>query len=184
MVPDVITNRGVPTSRGCTDRFQHLRKPDFGSYRCSVQFSCSVMSDSLQSHGLQHNRIHCPPSTPRTCSNSVNQVGDAIQPSHTLLSLLILPSIFPSIRVFSSESVLRIKWPKHWSFSFSISPSNEYSRLISFRMEWFDLPEVQGTLKSLLQHDSPITLWQINGETMKTVRNFIMGCSKTTADGD
>ena len=65
---------------------------------------------------------------------------------------LILPSIFPSIRVFSNESVLHIRWPKYWSFSFSISPSNEYSGLISFRSDWLDLPAVQGTLKSLLQH--------------------------------
>ena len=68
--------------------------------------------------------------------------------------LLLLPSIFPSIRVFSNESVLCIIWPKDWSFSFSISPSNEYSGLISFRIAWFDLPAVQGTLKSLLQHHS------------------------------
>ena len=68
--------------------------------------------------------------------------------------LLLLPPIYPSIRVFSSESVLCIRWPKYWSFSFSISPSNEYSRLISFRMDWFDLLAVQGTLKSLLQHHS------------------------------
>ena len=68
--------------------------------------------------------------------------------------LLILPSVFPSIRVFSSESVLHIRWPKYWSFSFSISPSNEYSGLISFRMDWLDLIAVQGTLKSLLQHHS------------------------------
>ena len=68
--------------------------------------------------------------------------------------LLLLPSIFPSIRVFSNESVLRIRWPKYWSFSFSISPSIEYSGLISFRMEWLDLLAVQGTLKSLLQHHS------------------------------
>ena len=68
--------------------------------------------------------------------------------------LLCLPSIFPSIRVFSSESVLHIRWPKYWSFSFSISPSNEYLGLISFRIDWFDLLEVQGTLKSLLQHHS------------------------------
>ena len=68
--------------------------------------------------------------------------------------LLLLPSIFPGIGVFSSESVLRIRWPKDWSFSFSISPSNEYSVLISFRMDWFDLLAVQGTLKSLLQHHS------------------------------
>ena len=68
--------------------------------------------------------------------------------------LLLLPSIFPSIRVFSNESVFRIRWPKDWSFSFSISPSNAYSRLISFRMDWLDLLAVQGTLKSLLQHHS------------------------------
>ena len=67
--------------------------------------------------------------------------------------LLLLPSVFPSIRVSSSESALHIRWPKYWSFSFSISPSNEYSRLISFRIDWYDLLEVQGTLKSLLQHD-------------------------------
>ena len=69
--------------------------------------------------------------------------------------LLLLPSIFPSIRVFSNESVLHIKWPKYWSFIFSISPSNEYSGLISFRMDWLDLCTVQGTLKSLLQHHNP-----------------------------
>ena len=68
--------------------------------------------------------------------------------------LLLLPSIFPSIRVFSNESALRIRWPKYWSFSFNISPSNEYSGLISVRMDWLDLPVVQGTLKSLLQHHS------------------------------
>ena len=68
--------------------------------------------------------------------------------------LLLPPSIFPSIRVFSNESVLHIRWPKYWSFSFNISPSNEYSELISFRMDWLDLPAVQGTLKSLLQHHS------------------------------
>ena len=68
--------------------------------------------------------------------------------------LLLPPSIFPSIRVFSSESVLHIRWPKYWSFSFSISPSNEYSGLISFSMDWLDLPVLQGTLKSLLQHHS------------------------------
>ena len=68
--------------------------------------------------------------------------------------LLLQPSIFPSIRAFSNESVLRIRWPKYWSFSFNISPSNEHSGLIPFRMDWLDLPAVQGTLKSLLQHHS------------------------------
>ena len=81
----------------------------------------------------------------------VHQVSDAIQPSHPL-SFPCLPSIFPSIRVFSNESVFHIRWPKYWSFSFSISPSNEYSELICFRIDWFDLLAVQGTLKSLLQH--------------------------------
>ena len=84
----------------------------------------------------------------------VHQVGDAS--NHLILCclLLLLPSIFPSIRVFSNESVLRIKWPKYWIFSFSISPFNEYLGPISFRMDWLDLLEVQGTLKSLLQHHS------------------------------
>ena len=80
----------------------------------------------------------------------------AMPSSHLILChpLLLLPSIFPRIRVFSNESVLRIRWPKYWSFSFSISPSNEYSGLISFRMDWMDLLAVQGTLRSLLQQHS------------------------------
>ena len=86
---------------------------------------------------------------------------ESVMPSNHLLlchPLLLLPSIFPSIRVFSSESAPRIRWPKYWSFSFSISPSSEYSGLISFRMDWMDLLAVQGTLKSLLQHHS----WSLN----------------------
>ena len=83
-------------------------------------------------------------------------IKSVIPSNHLILchSLLLLPSIFPSIRVFSSESILCIRWPKYWSFSFNISPSNEYSGLISFRMDWVDLLAVQGTLKSLLQHHS------------------------------
>ena len=82
---------------------------------------------------------------------------ESVMPSNHLIlfrPLLLLPSIFPSIRVFSNESALRIRWPKYWSFSFNISPSNEYSGLISFRMDWLDLLAVQGTLESLLQHHS------------------------------
>ena len=91
----------------------------------------------------------------------VHRVGDAIQPSHPLLSLSLLLSIFPSIRVFSNESALHIRWPKYCSFSFSISPSNEHPGLISFRMDWLDLLAVQGTLKSLLQyHSSKISILQ------------------------
>ena len=83
-------------------------------------------------------------------------IESVIPSNHLILCrpLLLLPSIFPSIRVFSKESVLHIRWPKYWSFSFSICPFNEYSRLISFRMDWWDLLAVQGTLKSLLQHHS------------------------------
>ena len=91
---------------------------------------------------------------PELTQTHARWVGDAIQPSHPLLCLLLLPSIFHSIRVFSNESVLRIRWPKYWSFSVSISRSNEYSGLISFRMDWLNLLAVQGTLKSLLQHHS------------------------------
>ena len=125
--------------------------------KSTVPFSSSVVSDSLWPRGLQHTRLPRPSPTPRACSNSV------MPPNHLILCcpLLLPPSIFPSIRVFSSESVLQIRWPKYWSFSFSISPSNEYSGLISFTIDRFDLLAVQGTLKSLLQHHSSKTsiLW-------------------------
>ena len=91
---------------------------------------------------------------PELALTHVYQVSDAIQPSILCRPVLLLPSIFPSIRVFPNESVLRIRWPKYWSFSFSMSPSNEYSELIFFRIDWFDLLAVQGTLKSLLQNHS------------------------------
>ena len=117
------------------------------------QFSGWVLSDSLRFHGLQHARPLCPSPTPDFTQTHVHWIGDAIQPSHPLSS----PSpatFFPSIRVSSNESVLHIRWPKDWSFSFNISPSNENPGLISFRMDWLDLLAVQGTLKSLLQHHS------------------------------
>ena len=105
-------------------------------------------------HGLQHSRFPYPPPFPRVCSNS----RPLSQWCHPTISschpLLLPPSVFPSIRVFSRESALHIRWPKYWSFSFNISLSNEYSGLISFRIDWFDLLAVQGTLKSLLQHHS------------------------------
>ena len=91
---------------------------------------------------------------PELAQIHVHQVSDAIQPSHPLSSPSLLSSIFPSIRVFSNESVLWIKWPKYWSLSFNMSPSSEYSGLSSFRLDWLDLLAVQGTLKSLLQHHS------------------------------
>ena len=111
------------------------------------------MSDSLWPHRLQHNRPSCPSSTPAVYSNTC-ALSRWYHPTNLILCrpLLLPPSIFPSISVFSNESALRIRWPKYWSFSFSISPSNEYSGLTSFRMDWLDLLDVQGTLKSLLQH--------------------------------
>jgi len=112
------------------------------------------MSNSLRPQGLQNNRLPC-------LSNSQSFLKlmsiKLVMPSNHLIlchPLLLLPSIFPSTRVFSSESVLHIRWPKYWSFSFSISPSNKYSGLISFKTDWLDLLAVQGTLKSLLQHYS------------------------------
>ena len=112
------------------------------------------MSDYLHHNGWQHTGFLVHHQLLELSQTHVHQVGDAIQPSDPLSPLLFPPSIFPSIRVFSSESVLHIRWPKYSSFSFSISPSNEYSELISFRMDWLDLLAVQGTLKSLPQHHS------------------------------
>ena len=113
------------------------------------------MSDSLRLHRLQHARLPCPSLSPRVCSQRFMSIESVMPSNHLSLCcpFLLLPSILPSIKVFS-ESVLQIRWPKYWSFSFSISPSNEYSGLISFRIDWFDLLAVQGTLKSLLQHHS------------------------------
>ena len=91
---------------------------------------------------------------PEFTQTHVHWVGDTIQPLIFWYPLLLLPSIFPSIRVFSNESALRIRWPKYWSFNFNISPFNEHTGLISFRMDWLDLLAVQGTLKSLFQHHS------------------------------
>ena len=107
----------------------------------SVQFSRSVVSDSLRPHGLQHARPPCPSSTPGVCSNSHPLSWWCHSTSHPMSPLLLFPSVFPSIRVFFNESALHIRRPKYWSFRFSISPSNEYSRLISFRIDWFDLLE-------------------------------------------
>ena len=108
------------------------------------------MSKSLQPHRLLHARLPCPSSTPRAFK--LMSIGLVMLSNQLILChpLLLLPSIFPSIRVFANESVLHISWPKYWSFS--ISPFNEYSGLISFRMDWLDLLAVQRTLKSLLQH--------------------------------
>ena len=111
------------------------------------------MSDSLQPQESQHTRPPCPSPKPWSLLKLIS-IESVMLSNHLILChpLLLLPSIFPSIRIFSNESAFRIRWPKYWGFSFSISPSNEYSELISFRIDWFDLLAVQGTLKSLLQH--------------------------------
>ena len=121
----------------------------------SVQFSQSVVFGSLRAHGLQH----CQTSLSITNSQSLLELMsiESVMPSNHLIlchPLLLPPSVFPRIRVFSNESVLCIRWPKSWSFSFSIIPSNEYSGWIYFRMDYLDLLAIQGTLKSLLQHHS------------------------------
>ena len=112
------------------------------------------MSNSLQPYGLQHAQPPCPSPTPGVYPNSTIK---SVVPSNYLNlchPLLLQPSVLPSIRILSNESALHIRWPKYWSFSFNISPSNEHSGLISFRMDWLELLAVQGTLKSLLQHHS------------------------------
>ena len=123
---------------------------------CSVQFSsvawsCPTLRDPMNrsTPGLPvHHKLL------EFTQTQVHRVSDAIQPSHLCRPLLLLPSVFSNIRVFFSESALGIRWPQYWSFSFSISPFNEYSGLISFRFDWLDLLAVQGTLKNLLQHHS------------------------------
>ena len=121
--------------------------------------------------------LHYPPEFAQI---HVYWVGDAIQPSYPLFSPSPLPSIFPSIRIFSSESALCIRWPKYWSFSFSISLSNEYSELISFRIDWFDLLAVQGTLKSLFldwQLISYMILYMFQCHSPKSARYSMLGAS-------
>ena len=124
----------------------------------SVQFSHSLVSDSLWPHEPQA----CQASLSINNSQSLSKLmsTESVMPSNNLIlhhRLLLPPSIIPNIRVFSNESALCMRWPKYWTFSFNISPSNEYPGLISFRMDWLDLLAVQGTLKSLLQHHSSKT---------------------------
>ena len=143
----------------------------------SVQFSRSVVSDSLRPHESQHARPPCPSPTPEVHPNS--------RPSsrwcHPAISSSVFPfssclQSFPRCRVFSDESVLCIRWPKYWSFSFNISPSSEHSGLISFRMDWLDLLAVQGTLKSFsnttVQKHSSTVLKQISWQLITCIQDF------------
>ena len=138
------------------------------------------MSNSLWPHGLQHTRLPHPSLSPWVCSNSY----PLSQWCHPTIShpLLLLPSIFPSNRVFSNELVLYIRWPTYWSFSFSSSSSSEYSELMSFRIDWFDFLAVQGTLKSLLQHhSSKASILQCSAFFMVQLSYLYMTTGKTVA---
>ena len=139
------------------------------------QLSHSIVSHSLQPHGLLHARLPCPSLAPEACSNSY--------PSNHLIlchSVFLLPSIFPSIKVFSNESTLCIMWPKYWSFSFNISPSSEHPRLISFRMDWLDLLAVQRILKSL-HHSSKAAILQRSAFFIVQLSHPYMTTGKTIA---
>ena len=146
-------------------------------HKDSVQFSRSVVSDSLQSHGLQHTRLFCPSPTPKSLLRLM-PIKLVMPSNHLILCrpLLLPPPIFPSIRVFSNESALRIRWPKYWSFSFTSSPSNEYSGLISLRIDLFGLLAVQGTLKSSptpqFKSVNSLALSFIYGLTLTSIYNY------------
>ena len=147
-----------------------------------LPFSCSVMSNSLWPHGLQHANLPCPSLFLGVCSNSC----PLSQWCHPTISSSVVPfsclHSFPASGFFSNESVLCIRWPKYWSFSFSISPSSEYSGLISLRIDWFDLLVVQGTLKSLLQHHSSKTsILQRSAFFMVQLSHPYMTAGKTIA---
>ena len=149
----------------------------------SIQFSHSIMSSPLRPHGPQHTRLPCPSLSPGACSNSC-PLSQGCHPTMIVLCcpLLLLSPIPPSIRVFSNELTLRMRWPKYWSFSFSISPSNEYSGLIFFRMEWLDLFAAQGSLKSLLQyHSSKASILWLSAFFMVQLSHLYVTTGKTIA---
>ena len=147
-----------------------------------LQFSRSVMSNFLQTHGMQHARPPCP--SPTTIVYPNTSIELVMPTNHLILChpLLLMPSIFPSIRVFSNESALHIRWPKYWSFTLNISLSKEHSALISFRMDWLDLLAVQGTLKSLLQHhSSKVSMLWCSALFIVQLSHPYMTTGKTTA---
>ena len=133
-----------------------MDEEDWNIAQPSVQFSSVTQSCPTLCNPMNHSTPGLPVhhQFPESTQTHVHRVGDAIQTFHPLSSPSPLPPIHPSIRVFSNESALHIRWTKYWSFSFNISPSDEHPGLISFRMNWLDLLAVQGTLKSLFQHHS------------------------------
>ena len=150
-------NRGHSQSSKPSKLLQLLKSWANHTLNGVVKFSHSIVSDSLWTHELQHSACQASLSMTNTQSLLKLMSIESVMPSNHLIlycPLLLLPSTFPGIRVFSNESVLHIRWLEYWSFSFSNSHSNGYSELISFRMDWLDHLAVQGTLKSLLQHHS------------------------------
>ena len=143
----LVTKREGREGKGWTGNLGLLWSVQFSSVAQLYLTLCDTMDCNTPGFPVHHQQ-------PGLAQTHVHQVGDAIQPSLLLLSPSLLPSAFPSIRIFSNESVLHIRWPEYWSFNFSISPSNEYSGLISFTIDRLDLLAVQGTLKSLFQHHS------------------------------
>ena len=160
----------------------YLMKVGFSGCISSIQFSRSVMSDSATPWIAAHQGLPVHHQLLEFTQTHVHQVSNAIQPSHPLSPLLLLPSIFPRIRVFSSESAVHIRWPKYWSFRFSISPSNEYLGLISFKIDSLISFVVQGTLKSLLQHhNSKASILQCSAFFMVQPSHPHMTTGKTRA---
>ena len=147
-----------------------------------VQFSSVTQSlfDSLQLCGLEHARLPCPSPTPGAYTTHVHHIGDAIQPSHPLSSPSPVFNLFQH-QGLSNESVLCIRWPKYWSFSFNINPSNEYSGLISFRIDWLDLLAVQGTLSLFQHHSSKASILQHSAFFIVKLSHPYMTIGKTTA---
>ena len=147
-------------------------------------FRHSVVSDSLRPHGLQHSRLPCPSPCMSWSLLTLMSIESGMPSNHLVLRcpLLLLPSIFPSISIFSNESALHIRWPKYWSFSFSVSPSNEYSGLISFRIDWFHLLAVKQNPKSLLQHhSSKASILQHSAFFMDQCSHLYLTTGKTVA---
>ena len=145
---------------------------------CSLAKSCLTLCDPVNCCMPRFPVLH---HLPEFVQIHIHWVRDAIQPSHPLMPPFLLPSVFPSIRVFSRESVLHIRWPKYWSFSFSISPSNEYPGLISFRMDWFDFLALQGILKSppapQFKSINSLVLSLLYGPTLTSIHDY---CKKKT----
>ena len=148
-------------------------------HHCSVMQSCPTLCDPMDWSTPGLPVLH---HLPEFAQTHVHWGGDAIQSSHPLSSRLLLPSVFPSIKVFSNESALDIRWQKYWLFSLSISPSNEYSGLISFRIDWFALLAVQETLNSFLQHhNSKASIFWCSGFFMVQLSHLYMTTGKTMA---